>query len=194
MKNPNLSDEELINRIMKGSLQDFQIFYERHFSYVYKIVFAILKNDADALDVCQDLFLEYYHKASTYQKEKGSVKAWITIRAKSRAIDFMRKKYRVVLTDKILYDDEESSLTTSVEEVALANLEKEKLIRLLKNLPPLQKEAIYFNYAMSLSHRETAKKLNRPLGTVKSLIRYGVKKLRKDYFTSELKRGDQHDA
>ncbi|WP_102027959.1 RNA polymerase sigma factor [Salirhabdus sp. Marseille-P4669] len=195
MSGDKRTDEYLIKGIQEGSIQDFQTLYEKYFPYIYKIVFSLLKNEADTLDVCQDLFLEYYQKAHTYRKDKGTVKAWLAVRAKSRTIDFIRKKSRVVLKDQVTYNDHTKSTENTVEDTVITNLERERLLQLLEGLPPLQREALYLNYGMSMSHRETAKLLNKPLGTIKSSIRYGLNHLRKNYITSKgLTRGDQHDA
>ncbi|GAA0490741.1 sigma-70 family RNA polymerase sigma factor [Salinibacillus aidingensis] len=187
------TDEELLKAVEKGSLDDFKILYERYFQFIYKIVYSILKDRDDTADLCHDLFLEYYRKANSYHPTRGSVKSWLAVRAKSRAIDYIRKKDRVVLKEQLLYQKE--STEQSVEDIALANEDKKQLKDALQHLPPAQRQAIYLNYIESLSHKETAERLDRPLGTVKSLIRYGIKNLKKYYLSpQDLQRGDRHDA
>jgi RNA polymerase sigma factor (sigma-70 family) len=189
------SDEDLMRGIKKGSNEDFHAFYERYFSYVYKIVFSIIKNETDALDICHDLFIEYYQKAHSYHEDRGTVKAWISVRARSRTIDFIRKKKRVVLKDKLLFNHKPEQKTESVEDTVISNMEKQSLLDHFHRLPPLQQQAIYLNYEKALSHKETAKALNRPIGTVKSLIRYGIQNIRKNYAPSnDSKGGDRHDT
>ncbi|QHS21607.1 sigma-70 family RNA polymerase sigma factor [Virgibacillus sp. MSP4-1] len=187
------TDEELLKAVEKGSLDDFKVLYERYFQFIYKIVYSILKDREDTSDLCHDLFLEYYRKANSYHPSRGSVKSWLAVRAKSRAIDYIRKKDRVILKEQLLYQKE--STDQSVEDIALANDDKKQLKEALQHLPPAQRQAIYLNYIESLSHKETAERLDRPLGTVKSLIRYGIRNLKKYYLSpQDLQRGDRHDA
>ncbi|MRG86923.1 RNA polymerase sigma factor [Salinibacillus xinjiangensis] len=187
------TDADLLKAVEKGSVDDFQLLYERHFPLIYKIVFSILKDKEDSSDLCHDLFLEVFRKAHTYHPSRGSVKSWLAVRAKSRAIDYIRKQKRVILKDQLLY--QQKTTDRSVEDLALSNVEKKRLLAALEKLPDAQRQAIYLNYIESLSHKETAKQLGRPLGTVKSLIRYGLKNLRKQIVAQQdIQRGDQHDA
>ncbi|SES98939.1 RNA polymerase sigma-70 factor, ECF subfamily [Salinibacillus kushneri] len=187
------TDEELMNGIQKGSWDAFKILYERHFQFIYKVVYAILKNHEDTADLCHDLFLEYYRKAHTYRPNRGSVKSWLAVRAKSRAIDYIRKKNKIILKDQLSYQDE--AIEKNTEDIALAKFDKKQLNEALQHLPSAQRQAVYLNYIESLSHRETAERLNRPLGTVKSLIRYGLRNLKKYYLApQDLQRGDHRDA
>lgn len=194
MTSEHFTDEDLIINIQNGSIEHFEIFYERYFPFVYKIVYSMLKNESDTLDLCHDLFIEYYEKAGSFQQHKGSVKAWIAIRAKSRTIDFLRKKKRVILKDELIYEEKNKEEQKLVEDRVISKLEREKLKGLLEKLPPLQRHAIYLNYELSLSHKETSKVLNKPLGTVKSLIRYGIQNLRKNFTSNGYERGDHHDS
>ncbi|MBO8156184.1 MAG: sigma-70 family RNA polymerase sigma factor [Bacillaceae bacterium] len=183
------TDEELIEGMANGSIEDFHTFYERYISFTYKIVYSLLKSREEAADVCHDLFLEFYTKAHSYQPEKGSVKSWIAVKAKSRTIDYIRKSKRTVLKDRIIFNREPSF--DSVEESAVTQIEASRLKEMMKQLPEKQQEAIFYNFFQSMTHQEIADKLGRPLGTVKSWIRYGLQNLKRAYLndTSNKRRG-----
>ncbi|WP_175614665.1 RNA polymerase sigma factor [Piscibacillus halophilus] len=174
------------------SSQAFHLFYERYIDYVYRIVIGVVKNHEQALDLCQDLFLEYYHKAHTYDAERGSVKAWIAVRARSRSLDYIKKRNREIELNQEEHEPTQSH--SSPQDIYLKKEENLQLIELLFKLPAQQRNAIVDNYVHALSHKEIASKWNKPIGTVKSSIRYGIQKLRQYYVKEEFeKRGDSHE-
>ncbi|HLS10485.1 RNA polymerase sigma factor [Lentibacillus sp.] len=167
---------QLLENISMGSRHSFDLFYEKHISFVFQIALHVTGNRAEAEDVCHDVFLEVYQKADQYQVSKGSVEAWLAIRTKSRALDRVRKK-KPILRDKLeeLLSGEEKG----ADKQFLSELEKDTIIEALKHLPKEQREAIYRSYFREETHKEIASTMNRPLGSVKSLIRYGLNNLRK---------------
>lgn len=182
------TDESLISGMAQQSSQAFHLFYEKYIDYVYRIVIGIVKDHEQALDLCQELFLEYYSKAHTYSEERGSVKAWIAIRARSRSLDYLRKQSR-----ETEYVQEMSGATgQSPQDIYLKKEERISLIEFLFKLPAKQRNAIVDHYVNELSHSEIASKVDKPLGTVKSSIRYGIRKLR-DFYIREEKRGESNE-
>lgn len=168
----NREDTQLLNSIAIGSRHSFNVFYERHVRFVLQIAMYMIKNKAEAEDICHDVFIEVFKKADQYQASKGSVKAWLAIKTKSRAIDQLRKK-KPVLRDKL----EEHEHGADVQ-FLLAS--ERKLVRdALNHIPREQGEAIYRSYFHNETHKEIASAMNKPLGSVKSLIRYGLNNLRK---------------
>ncbi|MCP8615503.1 RNA polymerase sigma factor [Salirhabdus salicampi] len=186
MSSTDQEDRLLLQGISNGSINDFQTLYERYISYVYKIVNSLLSDEHEAADLCHDIFLEIYHRAHTYEIRRGSVKAWIAVKAKSRTIDYIRKKQRIVLKDKLHFQKKES--LNSTEDSVIKQLDADRLLQAIKTLPSSQQEAIYYNYYHALSHREIADRIGRPLGTVKSLIRYGIQNIRKQLTSSSQSR------
>ncbi|GEL77753.1 RNA polymerase sigma factor [Tenuibacillus multivorans] len=185
------TDESLVHGMEQKSKQAFQLFYERYIDYVYRIVIGVVKNHDQALDICQDLFLEYFQKAHTFDPERGSVKAWVAVRARSRSVDYIRQSSKEVTLHDQEYEKRQAATTPQDE--FLKKEESQHLVQLLFKLPAHQRNAIVDNYVHSLTHQEIAKKLDKPLGTVKSTIRYGIQKLRK-YYTSDNVEKDRGDS
>lgn len=187
------SDEWLIKGMEQQSTQAFRQFYERYIDYVYRIVIGIVKNHDQALDLCQELFIEYYDKAHTFNAERGSVKAWIAVRARSRSLDYVRKNGREteLSTAQPIYEQ----TTPSAQELFLRKEERTNLIEFLFKLPDKQRNAIVDHYMNELTHQEIANKVNKPLGSIKSSIRYGLNKLRQYYTSGEgyEKRGESSE-
>lgn len=183
------TDEAIIRGMKQKSSQAFKAFYDRYIHYVYNIVIGIVKNHHDALDLCQELFLEYFQKAHTYNPERGSVRAWIAVRARSRSVDYIRKHLKDMKFETLDGFDIESH-QTPFDEVVQKD-EAKQVVHSLLRLPEKQREAIVYNYYYSMSHKEISEKLNRPLGSVKSTIRYGINNLRKMFKeSSDKERGD----
>jgi len=167
---------QLLKNISMGSRHSFDLLYEKHISFVFRIALHVTGNKQEAEDVCHDVFLEVYQKADQYQVSKGSVEAWLAIRTKSRALDLVRKKKPLLQnTLEELLSGEEAG----ADKQFLSEFEKDTVLKALEHLPTEQREAIYRSYFQEKTHKEIASTMNRPLGSVKSLIRYGLNNLRK---------------
>lgn len=167
---------QLLQEIAGGSREAFDHFYELHIQFVFKIAFQLVRDQAEAEDVCHDVFLEVLQKTSQYQPARGSVKAWLAVKTKSRALDRLRKKKPFLLDkwEKGMGKDEDGA-----DLKVLKELEKDVLLNALNNIPTQQREAIYRSYFQEETHQEIAMTMQKPLGSVKSLIRYGLQNLRK---------------
>jgi RNA polymerase sigma factor (sigma-70 family) len=168
----------LLAEIEKGSLNAFDQFYDQYCSMVLGIALKMLGNKVDAEDLCHDVFLEIYRTAKSYNPDKGSVEAWLAVKTKSRCIDKLRRrKY------KKEYDDETFLHTIPdqemVESKVISLLERQSLLDAIKHLPAAQQEVIYESYFNELTQDQLSQKKKRPLGTVKSQIRYGIRNLQK---------------
>lgn len=169
-------DNHLLKQIEKGSNKAFDQFYETYISFVLHIAIGMLHDRKEAEDVCHDIFLDIYLKPKQYKAAKGSVKAWLAVKTRNRCIDHLRKR-KPVLINKL--ENLETRHAAKAELHVLAHLEKEIVLEALAHLPEKQREAIYGMYFEGKTQREMAKRLNRPLGTIKSSIRYGLENLRK---------------
>lgn len=168
--------------IAEGSVSAFGRFYDAYAPMVYRIALQMTKDALEAEDLCQEVFLEVMDKADQYDPGRGSVEAWLAVRTRSRAVDRLRKRRRAVETEwseELLQEARGAEDQETVELSVLRRLEAEQVKRALHALPPLQRMAVYGCYVEQLSHREMSELMKRPLGTVKSLIRYGLKNVRR---------------
>lgn len=168
--------------IAEGSVSAFGRFYDAYASMVYRIALQMTKDATEAEDLCQEVFLEVMDKADQYDPGRGSVEAWLAVRTRSRAVDRLRKRRRAAETEwseELLQEVRGAEDQETVELSVLRRLEVEQVKRALHALPPLQRMAVYGCYVEQLSHREMAELMKRPLGTVKSLIRYGLRNVRR---------------
>lgn len=168
--------KQLLKNIQLGSRRSFEIFYEKYVSYIYSIAYAITKNPEEAEDICHDVFLEVIEKCREYDPRRGSIKAWLAVKTKSRALDRLRKKKPLLINRLQLAVDQAEK---GADDFIFIHLEKELILDALNHIPDDQREALIRAYYIGETQREIAKYMNKPLGTVKSLIRYGLNNLRK---------------
>lgn len=188
-----------LEEIAEGSTAAFSRFYDAYHRLVYRLALQITKETAEAEDLCQDIFMEVLHKADQYDPARGSVEAWLAVRTRCRAMDRLRKRQRIISaewTEEEVLEEIWSVERESVELAALRRVELEQVKRALQAIPPLQRMAVYGSYVEQRTHREIAELLNRPVGTVKSLIRYGLQNVRKLLDTKNGKEGgsSQHET
>src|SRR5690625_486367 len=169
-------DVQLLQLIAKGSKTAFEKFYNMHVSFVLQIATQIIGDYNEAEDVTHEIFLEVYEKPKQYKAERGSVKAWLAVITKNRCIDRLRKK-KPLLVQKLELLDSKDAIETEL--TVLHKIEKELIVEALQQIPKKQREVIYGAYFEGKTQKELAESLNRPLGTVKSLARYGLNNLRK---------------
>ncbi|MEW5920227.1 MAG: sigma-70 family RNA polymerase sigma factor [Bacillota bacterium] len=163
----------------ESSLQWFNDLYQQNVSHVYRIALHIIREPVEAEDLCHDVFLEVIQHPEQFDPGRGSLKAWLAVKTRSRAIDRLRKQRRHRLNN-VAEHAGVSCLDPTAESV-LMKLEKESLHESLRRLPEPQREALAATYFQSLRQKEYAELTGYPLGTVKSLVRYGVNNIRKHF-------------
>ena len=176
-----LGDHQLMYRVAMAEKEALEALYARYSSSVYSLAMFMLKQEALAEEVTQDIFLNIWTKASSYKAERGEPKSWIMSVAHHRIVDVIRSRRRTQnVTDPGAYDRLETlpSPRISTEEEVERRIEREYILEALDTLPPEQREVIMLAYFEGYSQSEMAKILNQPLGTVKTRVRLAMKKLR----------------
>ena len=174
-------DQELISRIALGDKDALEVLYTRHARSVYSLAMFMLKQGALAEDATQDIFLNIWLKSSSYKADRGVPRTWIMSIAHHKIVDVIRSRRRAVfLTDSDAYEtlDLLPSSQVPTDQEAERNLERERILHALSGLPSAQQEVIVLAYFEGYSQSEIAKKLQQPLGTVKTRVRMAMQKLR----------------
>src|SRR6185295_6745941 len=86
------SDVELIIRIANKEQHALGLLYDRYARSLFSVIQAIVHDANDAEDILQDVFVQIWRNAGTYQPEIGSVRAWLNRIATHRGIDMLRSK------------------------------------------------------------------------------------------------------
>jgi len=175
-------DQEMIARIGRRDQSAFSALYDRLSGPLYSLAMKMLGDPAEAQDALQEVFLQIWSRAATYDPEQSSVFSWTVLLTRSRVIDRMRARGRrsrvVVASTEDAPTAADASTVESAADTAEKNDEAARVRYVLNNLPSEQREAIELAFFEHLSHHEIAARLGQPLGTVKARIRRGLLKLR----------------
>jgi RNA polymerase sigma-70 factor (ECF subfamily) len=177
----DLEDRQLIQRTALGEKEALEELYTRYSTGVYSLARFMLRQEALADEATQDIFLNIWLKASSYNSDRGEPRAWIMSVAHHKIVDIIRSRRRnITITDPKEYEtlDLLPSSQMATDEEAELNLERERIRKALSSLPPIQREVIILAYYGGYSQSEIAQKLNQPLGTVKTRVRLAMQKLR----------------
>lgn len=178
-----LEDQELLYRIATGEKDALEAVYDRYSSAVYSLARYMLRSEAVAEEATQEVFLNIWLKASSFNSTRGQPKSWIMSVAHHKIIDIIRSRKRAAaVTDPKEYEtlDLLPSGQEATDVAVERNLEGERVRRALDKLPPAQQEVIVLSYYGGLSQSEIAEKLGHPLGTVKTRARLALQKLREE--------------
>ena len=184
------SDRDMIARIGRGDETAFEALYDRLSGPLYSMALRMLGDAADAQDALQDVFLQIWSRARTYDSEQSSVFSWSVLLTRSRVIDRLRargRRLRVVVPATDIEEDQPEAIDASVAEGAAdtadRNDEAARVRSILNSLPAKQREAIELAFFTDLTHHEIAARLGQPLGTIKARIRRGLLKVRERLHT-----------
>lgn len=166
-----------MTRVAKGDRRAFTELFDRHGPIVLGVLTRMLGRREIAEEILQEAFLQAWNQASRYRPQRSSLRGWLLMLARSRAIDMLR-------SDRARGRREEASADPFAKEepVGTRDLEvaqnRARVLLALEGLSPEQKQCIVLAFWQGMSHREVAEHLNQPLGTVKSRILLGMNKLR----------------
>lgn len=172
---------DLLAAMARGDKAALARLYDLLARPLYSLAFRVLNDAGDSQDVVQDVFLQMWHKAATYDTSRGSVFAWAATLTRNRAIDRVRmRKRRAELLAESAPDLQPSAVGNDTDSAGSLWLrEKAGAVRAaLAALAPEQQKAIELAFFSGLTQQEIAARLNEPLGTIKARIRRGLLKLR----------------
>ena len=169
----NDPDQSLVDLSKKGDQAAFGKLIAKHYDFVYAVVFGILRNREDALEITQEVFLKVSGEIQKFEGQ-AKFKTWLYRIAANRAIDEVRKRRP---TEPI---EEQMDLKTSDISPREA-ASREELQRLaekaLDALNPEQRAVLVLRHWNELSYEEIAETLDIDIGTVMSRLFYGRKKM-----------------
>ena len=182
LNNPSTTDDEghLLARIALRDRQAFSQLYDRYSGILYSTVFRVLNNPEDAREVLQDVFLQIWDRAGSYDPALGKPFTWAMTLTRNKAIDRLRaQKRRYSFLDELTLEMEAESHPRSVSASEMFTNDQSALVRAaVATLPLEQRQAIEMAFLGGLSQQEIAESLQQPLGTIKARIRRGMLRLR----------------
>ena len=169
------NEAALLARVVARDQSALGELYDMYSRLLFGLILRILKNRDEAEEVLQEVFVQAWMRADTYQTSSGSPTGWLVGIARNRAIDRLRAnnvRARALDAPALSAAQESPESQASFAEQQLA------VYRALDALPPEQRDLIEQAYFLGFTHSELAARCSLPLGTVKTRIRDGMRALR----------------
>jgi RNA polymerase sigma-70 factor (ECF subfamily) len=173
-------DVQLLRQVSQRDRQAFAQLYDRYAGVLYSTIYRVLNNPDEASDVLQDVFLQIWEKAPSYDPALGRPFSWTLTMARNKAIDRLRAlQRRYSFIEEVTHEMEEEIHPSVIGPAEVFTQEQAALIRsAVATLPLEQRQSIEMAFLGGMTQNEIATALSQPLGTIKARIRRGMLKLR----------------
>ena len=171
-------DEALLALAAREDEGALAALYDRYGRVAYGLALRIVRDPALAEDAVQEAFLTLWRTAKDFRSDRAKPSTWVLTLVHRRAVDVVRReeRRRAAPLDTDAEDTGPGTLTAD-EEVELTD--RRRLVQeALRQLPDEQREALELAYYGGLSQSELAERLSVPLGTIKSRMFTGLRRLR----------------
>ncbi|MGY1731234.1 sigma-70 family RNA polymerase sigma factor [Geodermatophilus sp. SYSU D01045] len=176
-------DLDLVARVRAGDRGAVDDLYERFRRPAFALARRVLADDVLAEDVVQDVFLTVWRDPHAYDGTRGSFSAWLLAMVHHKAVDAVRREESQRRRRARAEDDLALSAPTSardVEDEAWDRVVSERVRTALAALPDAQREALTLAYYGGYTQREVAALTRAPLGTVKTRMLAGMRRLKEE--------------
>ncbi|HJT46092.1 MAG TPA: sigma-70 family RNA polymerase sigma factor [Chthoniobacterales bacterium] len=175
------SDVELMTAIQIGNADALSHLYDRYSGILKALILRIIHNDTEADDLLQEVFLEIWNQAKNFSAQKGKPLGWMVTLTRRRSIDALRKKQAYARAEERLQAEPERQplawvQNTTAEEITAGDT-RALMAKVISSLPEAQQQVIDLAFFRGMSQREIAAHTNIPLGTVKTRLELGLKKI-----------------
>ena len=177
-------DADLVLQVARGDDRALGLLYNRFGTMLFAVAFRITREKADAEEVVMEAFAQAWREAPRFDTTRGSAAAWLTMMARSRALDLVRSRARRSRITETAARNESSqapAMSQGPRTPGSALEEDERrtaVAAAMSSLSAPQRQALEMAYYDGLSQTEIAEKLREPLGTIKTRMRLGMQKLR----------------
>ena len=176
------NEHERLNRLLvqtaTADKHAFSALYDALAPTVYSVCLSVLRNPALAEEVAQDVFVEVWTSAAKFDPQRGNARSWVGRLAHGRAVDKLRSHVAAVQRDDRDSKLEHATFAEPIEDEALNNVEAHLLRRAVDEIGEPHSTAVALAFFDGLTHAELAESTGVPLGTAKTRVRDGIKKLK----------------
>ena len=168
--------EQLVARSAQGDRAAFGELYQATSAKLYGVALRILRREDWAEEVLQECYVSVWRHAAEYRPGLAAPMTWMTSIVRNRCLDWLRRPNPEPLDDEALQEIESGNPgpLTLLEQ----GRDSAALARCLRGLEAKQRQAIALAFFDGLSHAELAQHLREPLGTVKTWVRRGLRRLK----------------
>ena len=179
----DVSDSALALAIARYDQSALAEAYRRHAGAVFGLARRLLIEPALAEEIVQEIFLRLWNDPTRFDPERGTMRSYLLTQTHGRSVDVLRADTsRRAREERDVRRTAESGYDIEHEVLDMAT--SDHVRRSLESLPADERQAIELAYFGGYTYREVATRLDQPEGTVKSRIRSGLKRLRRDLQTA----------
>jgi RNA polymerase sigma-70 factor (ECF subfamily) len=174
-----LDDRALVARITEGDGGALEALYGRYGGACYGLARRILTDEHLAQDVVQEVFLTVWRDADRFDSSRGGFATWLLSMTHHKAVDAVRREenHRKRRTSSELLEDRAID-GPEVHDEVWSTLRRERVRQAMHTLPAPQREALVLAYFGGYTQREIAGITNTPLGTIKTRMLVGMRRLK----------------
>jgi RNA polymerase sigma-70 factor (ECF subfamily) len=182
MTNSGLDQAVLADLLARVAASRDRAAFARLFDHFAPRLKSFMMRKGTAADMAEDLVQEamiaVWTKCGLYAPQKGSVATWVFTIARNLRIDRLRRENAVPISE--LGDRDETSEEPGSDEIVNRAAEDRLVSRALTKIPSEQREVLILSYVEDVPQSEIARRLELPLGTVKSRMRLAYRRLRQE--------------
>jgi len=170
--------DSLLTLVGQGDQVAFESVYDQVSAPVFGVIRRVLRDAAQSEEVAQEALLEVWRTADRFDPARGTALTYVMTIAHRRAVDRVRAEVAATDRETKVAAASASVPADVVAEAVESSLEAERLRRCMGGLSELQRQSITLAYYSGYTYPQVAKSLGVALGTVKTRIRDGLKRLR----------------
>jgi len=174
-----LDDRALVGRVVEGDGSALEVLYQRYGRACYGLARRILVDEQFAQDCVQEVFVTVWRDAARFDAARGGFSTWLLSMTHHKAVDAVRREetLRKRRTSEDALETRESD-GPAVDDEVWSRLRGERVRGALQTLPDVQREALTLAYFGGYTQREIAGLTSTPLGTVKTRMLTGMRRMR----------------
>ena len=171
-------DEDLAGRLKERDPHAMSELYDRYGRMVYRLIRRNISDESIAEDLTQETFLRIWNGIRSFDAQRGALPSWISVVSRNTAIDHLRSSSARQARTTVELQSVEGTRRLSTFEDWISNFDRVRAVRAAsEKLTARQRLVLNLSYVEGMSHREIARSLNRPLGTIKTWLRTALQTL-----------------
>ena len=174
-------ESDLVARLLQRDERTFLWLYQHYSLSLGRAIQVLVRNDEQARDLLQDVFVKIWTNISRYDATKGRLYTWMLNIARNTALDTLRAnkaKKRPQTSQTLFFDETTLHIVDQQHHASPINADTIGLRTLLAKLPPDHQRLVDLIYLNGYTQKEAAEVIQIPVGTVKTRLRAALKELR----------------
>lgn len=170
--------DALLRQVARGDVDAFAAFYDQTRARVYGLVTRVLRDPGYSEETTQEVYLQVWHNAASYDPGSGTPLAWLMTLAHRRAVDRVRSEEAASQRESRYGAVSIEPPADHVADSVIVLDEQRRVADCLDSLTDAQRECIHLAYYDGLTYSQVSQRLTANLATIKSRMRDAIRGLR----------------